>query len=64
MFRMNNSTSGAASAALTASGAKLEYGNTYVKNYSILHISGADVGNNWFFGKDYEVEFVEFKPQD
>ena len=43
---------------------KAKYGKTHVKNYSILRISGKDVGSNFFFGKDYEVEFVEFESQD
>ena len=39
-------------------------GATIVKNYSVLHVSGANVGNNWFMGNDYLVEFIEIKPKN
>lgn len=42
----------------------MKTGSVYVKENSILHISGALVGNNYFFGKDYLVEFVEAVPKN
>ncbi len=42
----------------------MKTGSVYVKNLSILHVSGANIGDNWFIGNDYLVEFAEEESND